>query len=202
MIGKNLWATISTSSVLAFILCGPGFANEADVTVYGGPRCSVSKQLMLDLDARQIPYQYVDISTRSGQEAMQQEFFEHDINGSVQTPVVNVNGHFVASQNFISTEQVLNALALPPVTFESYSGDLVAEIYGEEGDQGTQRLITALEARDLPYEFYNLNTREVLLELSQRLREKGISSYYTPTTFINGEMFMGNDSHRVLDAYQ
>lgn len=203
MFAKQFWTTFSVSCVLVFTLSGSVAANEKGVTIYGGPRCTVSKGIMQDLDSMQIPYKYVDISTKSGNEEMYQQIFENNmLNLTVQTPVVDVNGHFVGGENFITTQEVLAKLDLPPASFEDYNRNLVAEIYSEQGDEITQRLITALEKRSLPYEFHNLRDRETNLEWQKRLKEKGMRPRSIPATFINGEVFVGLDSAEVLNAYQ
>lgn len=203
MLPKCLWPSFSIPGILAFTLCGSVFASELNVTVYGGPQCSVSKQLMSELGSRQIPYQYVDISTSSGHREMQLRIFESGmLNQSLQTPVVDVNGHFVASESFISLEQVLARLDVSPVSSEGYNRGLVAEIYSEQGDEITQMLIAALERRGLSYEFHDLRNREDNLEWQERLREKGMRPSSIPTTFINGEAFVGLDSPKVLNAYR
>lgn len=89
-------APILGATILVFLSCGSS-NQDTEITVYGSPACSLCSELRAELEEREIPYEFVDLSeSRQAVRELSLELADEAwFSGAIEMPIVEIAGELL-----------------------------------------------------------------------------------------------------------
>jgi glutaredoxin len=171
--------------------------NSKYITVYGRSICPITTKLIGELKSRRIPYNVKNVDNSVDNDELYQVAFENDINStSGRLPYVEVNGKLLMSSNGVRIEQVISELSIPSQPI----GTSTVYIYSRPDDKYSNKFITSMQRKQIPYQFNNLNDPSNENEFWDLLKKSGNSSNKVrlPVIYVNEKVMVDPTLKQVL----